>query len=135
MKGFLNDIENSARKNEDFRSVVYTAKHCQLVLMSLKPREEIGAEVHQLDQFFRVEEGTGEAVLDKVRTPIQPGFAILIPAGTNHNIINTGSVAMKLYSIYAPPNHRDGVVHHTRADAEADNEHFDGKTTESESKP
>jgi mannose-6-phosphate isomerase-like protein (cupin superfamily) len=130
MKGFVNDIESSAKTNEEFRRVVYTAKHCQIVLMSLKPKEEIGAEIHHLDQFFRVEEGTGEAVLDQVRTAIQPGFAILIPAGTNHNIINTGSVAMKLYSIYAPPNHRNGVVHHTRADAEADNEHFDGKTTE-----
>jgi len=130
MIGYVKDIESSAQKNEDFRRVVYTAKHCQLVLMSLRPEEEIGAEVHQLDQFFRVEEGTGEAVLDSVRTAIQPGFAILIPAGTNHNIINTGSVAMKLYSIYAPPNHRVGVVHHTRAEAEADGEQFDGKTTE-----
>jgi mannose-6-phosphate isomerase-like protein (cupin superfamily) len=130
MKGFVNDIESYAKKNEEFRRVVYTAKHCQLVLMALQPKEEIGAEVHQLDQFFRVEEGTGEAVLDKVRTALQPGFGILIPAGTNHNIINTGIVPMKLSSIYAPPNHRDGVVHHTRAEAEADNEHFDGKTTE-----
>jgi mannose-6-phosphate isomerase-like protein (cupin superfamily) len=130
MKGFVNDLESFTKKNEEFRRVIYTAKHCQLVLMALHPKEEIGAEVHQLDQFFRVEEGTGEAVLDKVRTAIQPGFGILIPAGTNHNIINTGNVPMKLYSIYAPPNHRDGVVHHTRADAEADNEHFDGKTTE-----
>jgi len=130
MKGFVQDIEALAVENSRFRQVLYTAKHSQLVLMALKPGEEIGAEVHQLDQFFRVEEGTGEAVLDKVRTAIQPGFAILIPAGTNHNIINTGNVAMKLYSIYAPPNHRDGVVHHTRADAESDNEHFDGKTTE-----
>jgi mannose-6-phosphate isomerase-like protein (cupin superfamily) len=130
MKGFVNDLESYTRKNEEFRRVIYTAKHCQLVLMSLLPKEEIGAEVHQLDQFFRVEEGTGDAVLDKVRTAIQPGFGILIPAGTHHNIINTGNVPMKLYSIYAPPNHRDGVVHHTRADAEADGEQFDGKTTE-----
>lgn len=130
MKGFANDIEKYAKKNEEFRRVLYTAKNCQLVLMALQPQEEIGAEVHQLDQFFRVEEGTGEAVLDKVRTAIQPGFAILIPAGTNHNIINTGNAPMKLSSIYAPPNHRDGVVHHTRAEAKADHEHFDGKTTE-----
>ncbi len=95
--------------------------------MALKPKEEIGAKVHKLDQFFRVEEGTGEAVLDGVRTVISAGFAVLVPAGTNHNIINTGSVSLKLY---APPNHRDGVVHHTRAEAEKDNEHFDGKTTE-----
>jgi len=131
MKGFVQDIEGLAVRNEEFRRVLYTAKHCQLVVMALKPKEEIGAEVHKLDQFFRVEEGTGEAVLDGVRTSIGAGFAVLVPAGANHNIINTGSVALKLYTpLYAPPNHRDGVVHHTRADAEADNEHFDGITTE-----
>jgi mannose-6-phosphate isomerase-like protein (cupin superfamily) len=110
--------------------VLYTAKNCQLVLMALKPKEEIGAEVHKLDQFFRVEEGSGEAVLNGVRTPIRAGFAVVVPAGMTHNIINTGNVPLKLYTIYSPPNHRDGVVHHTRADAEADHEHFDGKTTE-----
>lgn len=130
MKGFVKDIESIAVKNEEFRRVLYTAKNCQLVVMSLKPREEIGAEVHTLDQFFRVEEGTGEAILDGARTAIQAGFVVLVPAGSNHNIINTGSVPLKLYTIYAPPNHRDGVVHHTREDAEADNEHFDGNTTE-----
>src|SRR5664279_6027013 len=130
MKGFVQDIEDLAVKNDEFRRVIYTAKHCQLVLMALKPKEEIGAEVHKLDQFFRVEEGAGEAVLDGVRTAIRAGFAVVVPAGTKHNIINTGSVPLKLYTLYAPPNHRDGVVHHTRADAEADNEHFDGKTTE-----
>jgi mannose-6-phosphate isomerase-like protein (cupin superfamily) len=130
MKGFVQDIEDLAVKNDDFRRVIYTAKHCQLVIMALKPKEEIGAEVHKLDQFFRVEEGAGEAVLDGVRTPIRAGFAVVVPAGTKHNIINTGNVPLKLYTLYAPPNHRDGVVHHTRADAEADNEHFDGKTTE-----
>ena len=130
MKGFVKDIEKLAVANGDFRQVLYTAKHCQLVLMSLKPKEEIGAEVHTLDQFFRVEEGAGEAVLDGVRTPIRAGFAVLVPAGANHNIINSGTVPLKLYTLYSPPNHRDGVVHHTRADAEADNEHFDGKTTE-----
>lgn len=130
MKGFVQNIEAITVKNEDFRQVLYTAKNCQLVLMALKPKEEIGAEVHHLDQFFRVEEGNGEAVLDTVRTPIKAGFAVLVPAGTKHNIINTGSVPLKLYTLYAPPNHRDAVVHHTRADAEKDNEHFDGKTTE-----
>jgi mannose-6-phosphate isomerase-like protein (cupin superfamily) len=130
MKGYVKDIESIAVKNVDFRQVLYTTKNCQLVVMALKPQEEIGAEVHKLDQFFRVEEGTGEAVLDGVHTAIRAGFAVVVPAGTNHNIINTGSVPMKLYTLYAPPNHRDGVVHHTRADAEADNEHFDGKTTE-----
>ncbi|MFZ4657302.1 MAG: cupin domain-containing protein [Caldilineaceae bacterium] len=130
MKGFVQDIERLAVKNDDFRRVLYTAKHCQLVVMALKPREEIGMEVHTLDQFFRVEEGTGEAVLDDVRAAIGAGFAIVVPAGTKHNIINTGTVPMKLYTLYAPPNHRDGVVHHTRHEAEADNEHFNGKTTE-----
>ena len=130
MKGFVQDIEALAIKNEYFRQVLYTAKYCQLVVMALKPAEEIGAEVHKLDQFFRVEEGSGEAVLDGVRSPIKDGFAVIVPAGTNHNIINTGSVPLKLYTLYSPPNHRDGVIHRTRADAEADNEHFDGKTTE-----
>jgi len=130
MKGFVQDIEDLAVQNTDFRRVLYTAKNCQLVLMALKPEEEIGAEVHTLDQFFRVEEGTGEAVLDGVRTAIRAGFAVVVPAGANHNIINTGSVPLKLYTLYSPPNHRDGVVHHTREEAEADDEHFDGKTTE-----
>lgn len=130
MKGFVQDIESMAVKNDDFRRVLYTAKHCQLVLMALKPQEEIGAEVHHLDQFFRVEEGTGEAILDGVRNAIGAGFAVLVPAGAHHNIINTGSVPLKLYTLYAPPNHRDGVVNPTRADAEADDEQFEGETTE-----
>ncbi len=130
MEGFVQNIEGITVKNEDFRRVLYTAKNCQIVVMALKPTEEIGAEVHTLDQFFRVEEGTGEAVLNGVRTKISAGFAVLVPAGANHNIINTGSIPLKLYTLYAPPNHRDGVVHHTRADAEKDKEHFDGKTTE-----
>jgi mannose-6-phosphate isomerase-like protein (cupin superfamily) len=130
MKGFVQDIEAITVKNEEFRRVLYTARGCQLVVMSLKPQEEIGAEVHSLDQFFRVEEGAGEIVLDGVRTAVRAGFAILVPAGANHNIINSGRAPMKLYTLYAPPNHRDGVVHHTRVDADADDEHFDGKTTE-----
>ncbi|BDG04754.1 cupin domain-containing protein [Anaeromyxobacter oryzae] len=130
MKGFVQDIESLAIKNHEFRRVLYTAQHCQLVVMSLEPRGEIGAEVHELDQFFRVEEGSGEAVLDGVRTALRAGFGVVVPAGTKHNIINTGSVPLKLYTLYAPPNHRDAVVHRTRAEAEADDEHFDGKTTE-----
>ena len=130
MKGFVQDIEGLAVRNDDFRRVLYTARHCQLVVMSLKPREEIGAEVHDLDQFFRVEEGTGEVLLDGVRSPIRAGFAVVVPAGANHNIVNTGTVPLKLYTLYSPPEHRDGVVHRTRDDAEADDEHFDGKTTE-----
>lgn len=130
MKGFVKDIEAIAVKSEDFRRVLYTAKNCQLVTMSLKPGEEIGAEVHHLDQFFRVESGTGEAVIGGARTTISPGYAVLVPAGARHNIINTGMFPLKLYTLYSPPNHRDGVVHHTRAEAEADTERFDGKTTE-----
>ena len=130
MHGFVENIEDLAVKNTDFRRVLYTAKHSQLVLMALKAGEEIGAEVHKLDQFFRVEEGPGEAVLDGVRTALQAGFAIVVPAGAKHNIINTGTAPLKLYTLYSPPNHRDGVIHRTRQDAEADSEHFDGKTTE-----
>lgn len=130
MKGYVQDIESIATANDDFRRVLYTARNCQLVVMALKPQEEIGAEVHKLDQFFRVEAGSGEAVLDGVRTAIRAGYAVIVPAGARHNIINTGAEALKLYTLYAPPNHRDGVVHATRADAEADTEHFDGKTSE-----
>ena len=130
MKGFVQDIESLATHNDEFRRVLYTAKNCQLVLMALKPQEEIGAEVHKLDQFFRVEAGSGEAVIDGLRTPISTGFAVLVPAGARHNIVNTGEEPLKLYTLYAPPNHRDGVVHHLRADADADTEHFDGKTSE-----
>src|SRR5471030_2465832 len=122
MKGFVKNIEEISVKNEDFRQVLYTAKNCQLVIMALKPGEEIGMAVHKLDQFFRVEEGNGAAVLDGVRTEISAGFAVLVPAGTNHNIINTGTDSLKLYTLYSPPNHRDGVVHRTRAEADADNE-------------
>ena len=130
MKGYVQNIEAIAIGNQDFRRVLYTARNCQLVVMALKPNEEIGAEVHKLDQFFRVEAGRGEAVLDGVRTAIEAGYAVVVPAGAKHNIVNTGTEPLKLYTLYAPPNHRDGVVHHTRADAEADTEHFDGKTSE-----
>jgi mannose-6-phosphate isomerase-like protein (cupin superfamily) len=130
MKGFVQNIEEIAVKNENFRQVLYTAKNTQLVVMSLKPNEEIGMEVHHLDQFFRVEEGDGVAILDGVHTVISPGFAVLVPAGTHHNIINTGSSYLKLYTLYSPPNHADGTIHHTRAEAEAAKEEFDGKTTE-----
>jgi mannose-6-phosphate isomerase-like protein (cupin superfamily) len=130
MNGYVQDIESVATGNDDFRRVLYTARNCQLVVMALKPQEDIGAEVHKLDQFFRVEQGHGEAVLDGVKTAIKAGYAVVVPAGAKHNIINTGTEPLKLYTIYSPPNHRDGVVHHTRADAEADTEHFDGKTSE-----
>ncbi len=129
MKGYIENIEALAVANSDFRRVLYTAEHSQLVLMSLLPAEDIGAEVHTLDQFFRVEQGSGEAEMEGVRSPIQAGSAVLVPAGTRHNIINSGTEPMKLYTIYSPPNHRDGVVHATKAAAEADNEHFAGVTS------
>jgi mannose-6-phosphate isomerase-like protein (cupin superfamily) len=130
MIGFVKDLSNITEANPDFRQVLYTAKHSQLVVMSIPPKGEIGEEVHTLDQFFRVESGSGVAVLDGVTTPVSDGFAILVPAGTRHNVINTGNGDLKLYTVYSPPNHRDGVHHHTRAEAEADTEHFDGVTTE-----
>lgn len=131
MKGYIDNIEKITLENNDFRRVLYTAKNSQLVVMSLKPGEEIGEEVHQLDQFLRVEKGNGKAVLDGVESLIEDGSAIIVPAGTKHNIINTSlDSAMKLYTIYSPPNHRDGVVHKTKAEAESGEEHFDGKTTE-----
>ena len=130
MKGFVGSIEKAALKNKTFRTVLYTAKNCQLVVMSLKRGEDIGEEVHHLDQFLRVEKGEGTTVLDGVKHRIKPGFAVFVPAGTRHNIINGPSGSMKLYTLYAPPNHRDGTVHATKADAEADEEHFDRKTTE-----
>ena len=130
MKGYVQNIEKAPERNTTFRKVLYTAKNCQLVVTSLKPGEDIGAEVHKLDQFFRIEEGEGKAVLDGIEHRIKPGFAILVPAGTHHNIINGSSGSMKLYTLYAPPNHRDGVVHATKTDAEADKEHFEGTTTE-----
>ena len=130
MKGFVQNIEGITVKNEDFRQVLYTARNCQLVVMALKPKEESGMKTHKVDQFFHVVEGLGEAVLNGVHTIISSGFVVLVPAGTDLNIVNTGSVPLKLYALYAPPSHRDYVVHHTRTEAETDSEHFDGKTTE-----
>jgi len=130
LKCYVKDLHSILLKNEDYRRVLYTAKHFQLVVMTLTPKEEIGVQVHGLDQFFRVEEGTGEALLDGVRTPIRPGFAVVVPAGTIHNIINSGAVPLRLFTLYAPPGHRDGVVHHTRIEADTDHQRFDGKTTE-----
>jgi mannose-6-phosphate isomerase-like protein (cupin superfamily) len=129
MKGFVGDIEELTEKNDDFRRVLYTGKHLQLVLMALKPGEEIGEEVHEdRDQFFRVEEGKGEVIIDGKRHAIKDDDAIVVPAGARHNVINTGGESLKLYTLYGPPEHRDGVVQATKADVTE--EHFDGKTTE-----
>ena len=131
MKGFVEDIEELTVDNKDFRRVLYTGKHLQLVLMALQPGEEIGEEVHEdHDQFFRVEKGKGEVWIDGVRTKIKSDDAIIVPAGAKHNVINTGDKSLKLYTLYGPPDHKDGVVHKTKADAEASEEHFDGTTTE-----
>jgi mannose-6-phosphate isomerase-like protein (cupin superfamily) len=131
MKGYIANIEQASIANTNFRQVLYTSKHSQLVLMSLLPGEEIGEEVHHLDQFFRVESGEGKAVLDGVEHLISDGSAIVVPEGALHNIINTSEVEpLKLYTLYSPPNHRDGVVHPTKAQAEADDEEFDGQTSE-----
>lgn len=128
---FQANIEKLTEENTFFRRVLYTAKNSQLVLMCLKPNEDIGEEVHNLDQFFRIEKGRGKAVLNGVEYPIEDGFAVVVPAGTKHNIINTSDEEeMKLYTVYSPPNHRDGVVHKTKEGAERDEEHFDGKTSE-----
>ncbi len=130
MKGYVVNIEKATEENSNFRKVLYTAKNSQLVVMSLKPNEDIGEEVHDLDQFIRIEEGEGKAILDGVEHLIKDGSAVVIPAGMNHNILNTSNEEMKLYSVYSPPEHKDKVVHSTKAEAEADDEHFDGTTTE-----
>jgi mannose-6-phosphate isomerase-like protein (cupin superfamily) len=130
MKGLIDNIEKLTKENNNFRKVLYTGRYSQLVLMSLKPGEEIGEEVHGLDQFLRIEEGRGKAIVGALEYDIEDGTAIVVPAGTLHNVINTGNIPLKLYTIYSPPNHRDGVVHPTKDDAMVDEEHFDGITTE-----
>lgn len=131
MKGFVADIEDLTEENTDFRRVLYTAKNMQLVLMALKPGEEIGEEVHpDRDQFFRVEKGSGEISIDGMVRKIKSDFAMIVPAGARHNVRNTGEKSLKLYTIYSPPEHLDGVVFTTKAAAEASEEHFDGVTSE-----
>lgn len=132
MKGYVGNIEDVTKDNNNFRMVIYTGKNSQLVVMSIAPGEEIGEEVHELDQFIRIEQGTGKAILDGVEHELEDDFAIVIPAGMNHNVINTsGDEDMKLYTVYSPPEHRDGVVHVTKEEAMSDeSDHFDGKTTE-----
>ena len=129
MKGYVGNIEKETLENNNFRKVLYTAKNSQLVVMSLKAGEDIGEEVHKLDQFIRIEAGKGKAVLNDIETSMEDDFAIVIPAGMKHNLINTGSGDMKLYSIYSPPEHQDGTIHKTKEEALAHEEHFDGKTT------
>jgi mannose-6-phosphate isomerase-like protein (cupin superfamily) len=132
MKGFKTSIEAETRKNTDFRRVLYTGKHSQLVLMSLRPGEEIGEEVHKtVDQFFRFEQGEGQVIIDHVKHPVCDGDAVVVPSGALHNVVNTGKKEdLKLYTIYSPPEHIDKVVRHTKAEALAKPEEWDGKTTE-----
>ena len=129
--GYITNIEKDSLDNKNFRKVLYTAKNSQLVVMSLLPKEEIGEEVHQLDQFIRVESGQGKTILNDVEYELANGFAIVVPAGTKHNIINTSETEeMKLYTVYSPPNHKDGTIHATKEIVETNWEYFDGKTTE-----
>lgn len=132
MKGYVKHIDDLSLENENFRTVLYTTKNSQLVIMSLLPKEEIGEEVHHLDQFIRCEKGEGTALLDGVSHEIREGMIILVPSGTRHNIINNSSgELLKLSTLYSPPNHHDGVIHRTKKNAEEDqNDSFDGKTTE-----
>lgn len=131
MKGFSTKIEKDTLENTNFREVLYTAKHSQLVVMSLLPHEDIGAETHNLDQFIRCEQGVGTAIMDGVEYPMEAGLAVLVPADILHNITNTSDTEpMKLYTLYSPPNHRDGTIHKTKADAEADTEHYGGIISE-----
>jgi mannose-6-phosphate isomerase-like protein (cupin superfamily) len=132
VKGYVVNLEKETRKNADFRRVLYTGKYSQLVLMSLKPGEEIGAETHDdVDQFFRFEAGEGKVIIDGIEHPVGDGDAVVIPAGAKHNVVNVSkNSSLKLYTIYSPPEHQDGVVRHTKKEAMSSEEHFDGRTTE-----
>ncbi len=131
-KGYKVELEKETRKNTYFRHVLYTAEHSQLVLMSLKPKEEIGAEIHKgIDQFFRFEHGKGLVVINGVKHVVQDGSGVIVPAGAKHNVINTSThLGLKFYTIYSPPDHVDKIVHHTKAEAIAKDKEFDGRTTE-----
>lgn len=132
MKGFCLHIENESISNKNFRKVLYTGKHSQLVLMSLPPKEEIGLEVHiDNDQFFRVEKGVGKCIIDETEYEVSDGFAIVVPAGAQHNIINLSETEdLKLYTIYSPAHHKDGIIRLTKEEAEKNESEFDGITSE-----
>lgn len=136
MKGFKSNIEKDTLKNKNFRKVLYSASHCQLVLMSLRPKEEIGLETHrENDQFFRFEAGRGRVEIDGNKYTVKDGDAVIIPAGAKHNVINISATEdLKMYTIYSPPHHKDQIVRNTKAEAEANDEEFDGKTTEGNKK-
>ena len=128
MKGYITNIEEETLKNTDYRRVLYTAKNSQLVLMCIAPGDEIGEEVHELDQFIRIESGAATVVLNGADHVVSEDYAVVIPAGVNHNVLNTGTEDLKLYSVYAPPEHKDKTVHATKMDDTE--EHFDGMTSE-----
>lgn len=134
MLGFVIDLEKTTNSNTNFRQVLYTAKNCQLVIMSLKAGEQIGEETHHLDQFIKVEKGQGVVILNGDERLVEDGYGVVIPAGVMHNVINTGSEDLKIYSLYSPPEHRDGVIHVTKEDAdkaeESGGDEFDGITSE-----
>jgi mannose-6-phosphate isomerase-like protein (cupin superfamily) len=132
MKGYKANIEKQTLENTSFRQVRYTSKHFQLVLMALKPKEEIGFEVHEEnDQFFRFEAGTGQVIIDERTAELGDGDCVIVPAGARHNIINTSETEfLKFYTIYGPPHHKDKTTHKTKAEALADDEEFDGVTSE-----
>ena len=131
MKGFVADIEDLTEQNDDFRRVLYTGHHLQLVLMTIQPGDEIGEETHaDRDQFFRIEDGEGEAWIEGVRHSVKDDTAVIVPQGARHNIRCTGKKPLRLYTLYGPPEHRDGVVRKTSAAARVEPEHFDGRTTE-----
>ena len=133
MKGYVENIEEATVSNRDFRRVLYTGKNIQLVLMTLQPGEEIGEEVHEdRDQFFRIEEGRGTVYIDGTPNQVEDDFAVIVPAGARHNVVASGDQPLKLYTIYGPPEHRDGTVHKDKAQADADheNDHWDGETSE-----
>ena len=132
MKGFCANIEKDTLENENFRKVLYTGKNSQLVLMSLKPKEEIGMEVHkENDQFFRFEKGEGKCIIDGNEYELKDGVAIIVPAGAQHNIVNTSETEnLKMYTIYSPAHHKDGIIRATKEEAEANEAEFDEKTTE-----
>ncbi len=132
MKGYVTNIEKDTLENENFRQVLYTGKHSQLVLMSLGPNEEIGMEVHpDNDQFFRFEKGEGKCIIDGNEYGIENGTAIVVPSGSQHNIINASETEeLKLYTIYSPAHHKDGIVRKTKEEAVANEAEFDGITTE-----
>ncbi len=132
MHGFKDNLEKDTLENDNFRKVLYTAKHSQLVLMSLKPEEEIGMETHpKNDQFIRIEKGQGKGIIDGHEYQLKDGVSVVVPAGAKHNIINiSSSESMKLYTVYSPPHHKDGLVRKTKKEAEENEEAFDGKTTE-----